>query len=130
MHQRCSSVFLFSFLSEVGEEIRASLHFHFLYISTFFFCCRTDAQRAAKVKENKEKELEHCAFNAEQIEDSNHAQSLVRINVRYFKVKIIKLQHLSPKRNFKKISPYLSMHCNDTSQVMQKKTMHNGRAGA
>jgi len=40
------------------------------------YASRTDAQRAAKVKENKEKELEHCAFNAEQIEDSNHAQSL------------------------------------------------------
>ena len=46
-----------------------------------FFLRRTDAQRAAKLKENKEKELEHCAFNAEQIEDSSHAQSLVRINV-------------------------------------------------
>ena len=30
------------------------------------------------MKERKEKELEHCAFNAEQIEDSNHAQSLVK----------------------------------------------------
>ena len=40
--------------------------------------CRSDAQRAAKLKERKEKELEHCAFNAEQIEDSNHAQSLVK----------------------------------------------------
>ena len=39
---------------------------------------RSDAQRAAKLKERKEKELEHCAFNAEQIEDSNHAQSLVK----------------------------------------------------
>ena len=77
-------------MSEVGDEKRASLHFR--YISTFFFCCRTDAQRAAKVKENKEKELEHCAFNAEQIEDSNHAQSLVRNNVGEYFVKPILIE--------------------------------------
>lgn len=39
--------------------------------------CRSDAQRAAKQKERKEKELELCAFNAEQIEDSSHTHSLV-----------------------------------------------------
>ena len=38
---------------------------------------RSDAQRAAKQKERKEKELELCAFNAEQIEDSHHTHSLV-----------------------------------------------------
>ena len=38
---------------------------------------RSDAQRAAKQKERKEKELEQCAFNAEQIEDSSHTHSLV-----------------------------------------------------
>ena len=32
---------------------------------------RSDAQRAAKQKERKERELELCAFNAEQIEDSS-----------------------------------------------------------
>ena len=47
-------------------------------LTEFTSPCRSDAQRAAKLKERKEKELEHCAFNAEQIEDSNHAQSLVR----------------------------------------------------
>ena len=40
--------------------------------------CRSDAQRASKQKEMKEKELELCAFNAEHIEDSGHTQSLVR----------------------------------------------------
>ena len=39
---------------------------------------RSDAQRASKQKEMKEKELELCAFNAEHIEDSGHTQSLVR----------------------------------------------------
>ena len=57
-----------------------------------FFFCRSDAQRAAKLKENKEKELEHCAFNAEQIEDSNHAQSLVRNNVGEYFVKPILIE--------------------------------------
>ena len=38
---------------------------------------RSDAQRAQKQKERKEKELELCAFNAEQIEDSHHTHSLV-----------------------------------------------------
>ena len=38
---------------------------------------RSDAQRAAKQKERKEKELELCAFNAEQIEESHHTHSLV-----------------------------------------------------
>ena len=41
------------------------------------FILRSDAQRAAKQKERKEKELELCAFNAEQIEDSSHTHSLV-----------------------------------------------------
>ena len=39
---------------------------------------RSDAQRASKQKEMKEKELELCAFNAEHIEDSGHTHSLVR----------------------------------------------------
>ena len=42
------------------------------------FQSRSDAQRASKQKEMKEKELELCAFNAEHIEDSGHTQSLVR----------------------------------------------------
>ena len=43
---------------------------------------RSDAQRASKQKEMKEKELELCAFNAEHIEDSGHTQSLVRFNLK------------------------------------------------
>ena len=39
--------------------------------------CRSDAQRASKLKEVKEKELEMAAFNAEHIEDQGHARSLV-----------------------------------------------------
>ena len=42
---------------------------------------RSDAQRASKQKEMKEKELELCAFNAEHIEDSGHTQSLVRFKI-------------------------------------------------
>ena len=45
--------------------------------SSLFGMFRSDAQRAAKQKERKEKELELCAFNAEQIEDSHHTHSLV-----------------------------------------------------
>ena len=54
-----------------------------LIFFSFTWCCsvvpyvRSDAQRAAKQKERKEKELELCAFNAEQIEDSHHTHSLV-----------------------------------------------------
>jgi hypothetical protein len=38
---------------------------------------RSDAQRAAKQKERKEKELEYARFNAEKIEDSSYNASLV-----------------------------------------------------
>ena len=68
----------------MGFKDFSFVDFIFIFMDNCYFFCRSDAQRAAKLKENKEKELEHCAFNAEQIEDNNHAQSLVRSNVGYF----------------------------------------------
>ena len=40
---------------------------------------RSDAQRLKKEKERKEKELEHYGYNDENIEESSHTRSLVRL---------------------------------------------------
>ena len=40
---------------------------------------RSDAQRLKKEKERKEKELEHYGYNEENIEESSHTRSLVRL---------------------------------------------------
>ena len=42
---------------------------------------RSDAQRLKKEKERKEKELEHYGYNEENIEESSHTRSLVRLLV-------------------------------------------------
>ena len=39
---------------------------------------RSDAQRAAKQKEAKERELEQCSFSAERIEEGGFPLSMVR----------------------------------------------------
>ena len=70
-----------------------------LLFDLFTVLCRSDAQRAAKQKERKEKELELCAFNAEQIEDSHHTHSLVSTVL----LKI--LQHFIPLQ-----LPFWSIH--------------------
>ncbi len=44
---------------------------------SFAFVFRSDAQRSAKQKERKERELEHCAFNAEHMEDGGFPLQLV-----------------------------------------------------
>ena len=62
--------------SNANHETHFKRFEHFLRIMQLKIF-RSDAQRAAKQKERKEKELELCAFNAEQIEDSHHTHSLV-----------------------------------------------------
>ena len=42
---------------------------------------RSDAQRLKKEKERNEKELEHYGYNDENIEESSHNRSLVRLLV-------------------------------------------------
>jgi hypothetical protein len=44
---------------------------------SFAFVFRSDAQRSAKQKERKERELEHCAFNAEHMEDGGFPLQMV-----------------------------------------------------
>ena len=41
------------------------------------FFCRSDAQRLAKQKEAKERELEHAAFSADRIEEGGFPMSMV-----------------------------------------------------
>ena len=50
-------------------------------LTTFLFIfnnLRSDAQRAAKQKEAKERELEQCSFSAERIEEGGFPLSMVR----------------------------------------------------
>jgi len=42
------------------------------------FAFRSDAQRAAKQKEAKERELEHAAFSADRIEEGGFPVSMVK----------------------------------------------------
>ena len=43
-----------------------------------YFLCRSDEQRSVKQKERKERELEHCSFNPERMEDGcGQAMSMV-----------------------------------------------------
>ncbi len=51
--------------------------FFFKVVFDLVWFGRSDAQRAAKQKERKEKELEYARFNAEKIEDSSYNASLV-----------------------------------------------------
>ncbi len=44
---------------------------------SFAFVFRSDAQRSAKQKERKERELEHCSFNAEHMEDGGFPLQMV-----------------------------------------------------
>ena len=46
--------------------------------SFIFHDLRSDAQRAAKQKEAKERELEQCSFSAERIEEGGFPLSMVR----------------------------------------------------
>ena len=50
--------------SEISKYICVILHWF-----SIFFNYRSDAQRAAKQKEAKERELEHAAFSADRIEE-------------------------------------------------------------
>ena len=50
--------------SEISKYISVILHWF-----SIFFNYRSDAQRAAKQKEAKERELEHAAFSADRIEE-------------------------------------------------------------
>ena len=49
-----------------------------LPLSLKFNNFRSDAQRAAKQKEAKERELEQCSFSAERIEEGGFPLSMVR----------------------------------------------------
>ncbi len=48
-----------------------------LMLSNASFFYRSDAQRAAKQKEAKERELEHAAFSADRIEEAGFPMSMV-----------------------------------------------------
>ena len=66
------------------------LHFHEIMYGIFYF--RSDAQRAAKQKEAKERELEHAAFSADRIEEGGFPPvSMVRL--KYIPTDSTKINH-------------------------------------
>ena len=60
---------------KICSSIPFSISHNFLLI---FNDLRSDAQRAAKQKEAKERELEQCSFSAERIEEGGFPLSMVR----------------------------------------------------
>ena len=57
-----------------SEKVMSLIFRHYRYILTDF---RSDAQRAAKQKEAKERELEAHSFNADRIEEGGFPVSMV-----------------------------------------------------
>ena len=64
---------LLSCLNDFKLLISSYNELYFIY-----YDFRSDAQRAAKQKEAKERELEQCSFSAERIEEGGFPLSMVR----------------------------------------------------
>ena len=68
-------------LYDVIPTYSSSFYIFLTFLSSKFDNFRSDAQRAAKQKEAKERELEQCSFSAERIEEGGFPLSMVRKNV-------------------------------------------------
>ena len=66
----------------------------------FVIFCRSDAQRAAKQKEAKERELEQVAFSADRIEEGGFPLSMVR------KKRVVANSHSVPTLNLQLVCVY------------------------
>ncbi len=72
-------LFVFPWLEAHFNHKRATRKTNVVVSLTRSFAFRSDAQRSAKQKERKERELEHCAFNAEHMEDGGFPLQMVSL---------------------------------------------------
>ncbi len=70
-------IFIFIFILDKMQWAKKPSHASVPLKDLLLLCSRSDAQRSAKQKERKERELEHCAFNAENMEDGGFPLQMV-----------------------------------------------------
>ena len=69
-----------AYASPITPELTGQESTKFKLLMCAFLYCRSDAQRAAKQKEAKERELEQVAFSADRIEEGGFPLSMVSSN--------------------------------------------------